>query len=650
VTVPGIEESGSPCGGPGQARGELDQLRDELDQLRDELDELRAQSVVRAVTERATGILMERLGCPADQARAQLAHLAAEAGTDPVGLAADIAAERMPALPRPARRALARADAVMAVAPDAAGLAEALLAEALSAEGAEAVAIWLLAPDGGLELAGQAGLGPRQAARWRRIPPDVPTAALRAMRQDAEIWWPAGRPADDDSFLAGQPGVARAVVPLTQAGACIGALEACWPGALTEFPASVRRQLPALASSCAQALAAGLPAADYSRAWAYQEDGEAERLAALLEAVQWLGSTGGWEEDFRAGKVYWTSPTFSLFGQSGQPVSLARLGDQVPAEDLPVVESFQDRLRRGESATAAFRIIRGDDATVRQLRAVAQPVSGPGGEVIAVRGAYQDVSAAYLTQAAYSATREQLAGTEESLRAEHELAVHLQRAITPQVSSPLEAAGIAVAARYRPASEDHLVGGDWYDAAELPSTNVLLAVGDVAGHGIGAVTGMVALRNCLRGLAVTGAGPAQMLTWLNTAAIHLVGVMATAICAVYDPSCRTLHWARAGHLPPLLIRDGTARAVPLPGGSLLGVDPDGGYEEASFTLQLGDTVLFFTDGLIERRDTPIDEAIAELARLASRPAASVGDLATALLVGSSSDTGDDACLVAVRVR
>ena len=61
-----------------------------------------------------------------------------------------------------------------------------------------------------------------------------------------------------------------------------------------------------------------------------------------------------------------------------------------------------------------------------------------------------------------------------------------------------------MAARYRPASEDHLVGGDWYDAALLPDKSVLLAVGDVAGHGIGAVTGMVALRNCLRGLAVTG--------------------------------------------------------------------------------------------------------------------------------------------------
>ncbi|MCW2929455.1 MAG: putative sensor protein, partial [Actinomycetia bacterium] len=135
MTVAGSDGPGSPGGEPGQLRAELDQLR--------------AQSAARAITERATGILMERLDCPADEARAQLAHLAAEAGTDPASIAADIAGERMPALPGRARRAVARADVAVAMADDAAGLAEALLTEALSAEGAEAVAIWVLASDGG---------------------------------------------------------------------------------------------------------------------------------------------------------------------------------------------------------------------------------------------------------------------------------------------------------------------------------------------------------------------------------------------------------------------------------------------------------------------------------------------------------------------
>ena len=68
------------------------------------------------------------------------------------------------------------------------------------------------------------------------------------------------------------------------------------------------------------------------------------------------------------------------------------------------------------------------------------------------------------------------------------------------------------------------------------------------------------------------------------------------------------------------------------------------------TLQLGDAIIFFTDGLIECRGQPIDDALAQLARLASRPAADISQLATDLLAGSSSDTGDDTCLVAVSIR
>jgi hypothetical protein len=173
--------------------GEIGRLAALARRQRRELDELRAEIAARSVIERATGILMERLGCPADEAAQQLAHLAAEAGTGLVGIAADIAAASardagLAAAPAQARRRAVLVGAAMAAAPDAAGLAESLLAEALSAEGAEAVAVWLLAPDGGIELAGEAGFGAREASRWRRIPPDMPSLPLRAVRQDAEVW------------------------------------------------------------------------------------------------------------------------------------------------------------------------------------------------------------------------------------------------------------------------------------------------------------------------------------------------------------------------------------------------------------------------------------------------------------------------------
>src|SRR5207244_4469553 len=118
----------------------------------------------------------------------------------------------------------------------------------------------------------------------------------------------------------------------------------------------------------------------------------------------------------------------------------------------------------------------------------------------------------------------------------------------------------------------------------------------------------------LRGLAATGAAPAQLLNWLNTVAHHMSGpiVTATAICGLYDADARTLRWAGAGHLPPVLIRDGAARALPMPDGMLLGAVDNASYGERSLAMQSGDTLLMYTDGLVERRDGGLDQSLQHL--------------------------------------
>jgi len=388
--------------------------------------------------------------------------------------------------------------------------------------------------------------------------------------------------------------------------------------------------------------------------FSWRVPGEAEQIAEVLEHAQRLGSLGGWEEQLAAGTVHWTRGAFALFGldpAQASPIPVAALHSFVIAADRAPVGRFQEQLLgRREPAVAVFRIVRPGTAVIRQIRVFAEPVV-VGDTLIALRGAFQDVSAQYHTQVALAATRDQLADSEQRAAEEHQLALRLQQAIMAQDEPPVAATGVDVAVRYRPAEAGHLVGGDWYDVLPLPGKDLLLVVGDITGHGIDAVTGMIAARNALRGLAATGAGPAELLRHLNYAACHLTeGIAGTVVCGQYDPQTRMLRWARAGHLPPVLVRDGVGRALPLPDGVLLGLDPVAQYEEASTQLRVGDTLLLYTDGLIEQRTGSISDSLREFTLAAAPAGPHARAHADRILGGAISDTGDDACLVVVRIQ
>jgi serine phosphatase RsbU (regulator of sigma subunit) len=378
-----------------------------------------------------------------------------------------------------------------------------------------------------------------------------------------------------------------------------------------------------------------------------------DRLTALFQQAEQLGQVGGWEQDLPSGRVLWTDHTFAVFhlDPASPAISLDHLDRNVFPEDLPAFEQFRETLlHRGKPAVAVFRIMRSDDA-VRYIRAFGEPVAGPDGSPVALRGAYQDLSASYHTQVAFAATREQLAETEQRASDSERLALRLQHAIMAASATLPRAAGLDIAVRYRSSEQDHLVSGDWYNAILLPGGDVLLIIGDIAGHGIEAVTGMVNLRYSLRGLAITGAGPGRLLSWLNNVAYHLTdNITGTVICGRYTPATRSFRWARAGHLPPVLIRDGTARTLAPPDGPLLGALMDADYDETTTTLRDGDRLLLFTDGLIERRGTSLDDALDALLRLAAHPAADIQDFADHLLRHTSPDTDDDTCLIAVHIR
>ncbi|MGW6566742.1 SpoIIE family protein phosphatase [Streptomyces sp. NPDC054975] len=374
---------------------------------------------------------------------------------------------------------------------------------------------------------------------------------------------------------------------------------------------------------------------------------------ASERAVSRLQSVALFQDSLTDGGAVWSEQAYALFGRARDepPVPLLGMRGLVHPEDGEALTDLLKTLtERRTGAQTVLRIILGD-GTVRHVRVAAEPLLDAGA-VTGFAGVYQDVSASRRVEAALNATFDQLTAVRTRAELRHQIALQLQQAIVPEVPDLQEFPGLVVAARYRPAAEEYRVGGDWYDVQPLPSGKVLVAVGDVAGHGIESVTGMVALHNAQRGLACTGESPRRLMEWLNEVTLRTSGYpTATAVCALYDPAERELVWSSAGHLPVLLVRDGEARLIDPPQDVLLGAVPSYAYEERRTSLQPGDTLLLYTDGLIERRHDGLDEGLARLAAQAELLSGyPPNEQVARLLETAGGDTDDDTSIVAVLVR
>ncbi|MDQ1006852.1 serine phosphatase RsbU (regulator of sigma subunit)/anti-sigma regulatory factor (Ser/Thr protein kinase) [Streptomyces sp. V4I23] len=201
---------------------------------------------------------------------------------------------------------------------------------------------------------------------------------------------------------------------------------------------------------------------------------------------------------------------------------------------------------------------------------------------------------------------------------EHDLAEGLQQAMLPRRIPEVPGAQIAV--RYRAARLGQDIGGDWYDIIALPGGRVGAVIGDVQGHDTHAAAVMGQLRIVLRAYAAEGHTPATVMA-RSSVFLHELDTDRFATCtyAEVDLSTGVVQMVRAGHVDPLIRnQDGSCRRLPVPGGLPLGLSAEFGrleYTVSTVELDPGQTLLLYTDGLVEQPGADLDDGMQLLAAL-----------------------------------
>ncbi|MFF3980715.1 SpoIIE family protein phosphatase [Streptomyces sp. NPDC001828] len=201
---------------------------------------------------------------------------------------------------------------------------------------------------------------------------------------------------------------------------------------------------------------------------------------------------------------------------------------------------------------------------------------------------------------------------------EHDLAEGLQQAMLPRRIPEVPGARLAV--RYRSARFGRDIGGDWYDVIPLPGGRVGVAIGDVQGHDTHAAAVMGQLRIVLRAYAAEGHAPATVIARASVFLHELdTDRFATCTYAEADLSTGVLQIVRAGHVDPLVrLADGSCRRLPVEGGLPLGLSAEFGrleYPVSTVELDPGQTLLLYTDGLVEQPGADLDDGMRLLASL-----------------------------------
>ncbi len=381
----------------------------------------------------------------------------------------------------------------------------------------------------------------------------------------------------------------------------------------------------------------------------------AERLASMQDQIQRLGNLGWGRWNLVTGEAEWSEQLYRVLGRESAagPATMAEVFALIHPDDVGYVRQGIDALLdRDEPFDVEYRSPVGGET--RHLRAVAEVTRDATGRAVEMYCLVQDISTLRQTRQRLEVIRRELEAHQQLLAEEHRLAVQLQRIILPVPEAPLAMPGMRVAVRYVPAERLAHVGGDWFQVNPLPDGALLLAVGDVAGHGLAAAATMAQLRHALAGLAMITHQPAAILGALNSLLCGQPGfdsLLATAVVARYQPDDRTLTWAQAGHPPALLARTSSVAPLRRPEGMLLGASQRATYDQMTERMEPGDMLLLYTDGLIEAPGVSLDDGLQTLAAAVKQTLHEpTRDPLTAVIRRlRRANPGDDTCILAAQL-
>ncbi len=600
------------------------------------LDEIRtaaeAELEPRSLVDRAAGLLAGKVGCPVREAHAHLLRIAEEQGREPADVAADLVA----------------------------------VLEAAAAPGSQRRVRSLV----------DAAVG--SASRRRRRVPDQPVTVGPTLIQEvldalpgSHSWLVPVRDAGaqvvdyvtqaaspDAVDIGGRRGVEMIGVSVRSTyGSVVGG--PLWEAYQQVMEDGLPRQLgPFRYSESVE----GIPAestyvvrmhrlgAGLLVSWSRLD--ETARESDRIERMERLGNLGWGEWDLLTGQVTWSPQIYRIYERDPAlgPLSREESAAMVLPEDRALRREGAERFAAGESVDVTVRIRVNDK--VKYIRSVVDTTRDAAGRPLKIYGIMQDITAREAARARLAEVERQLHEHRESLAAEHRLAAQLQQIILPIPQDAIDLPGIRVAVRYLPAERASRVGGDWYHAAPLADGSVLLAIGDVAGHGLQAATTMAQVRHALAALTVTESDPALLLAYINR---MLCGSTAqactgTAVVARYEPQHGMLTWAQAGHPPPLHVRAGRTVELARPRGPLLGAAVDAVYATASTTFETGDLLVLYTDGLVEYRDRGLREGLAPVIATLNEISGRREPQPLATFLGGlrRANPDDDTCILAAR--